>query len=449
MWHSWLKKEFQEIVNFLDTTSDDKDLTRSVTEKWIQVYNQSEGHYNVNKEIRIKTSLLRSDLCNFNDVYIVVKGTITVSRPNSAKQKKALASRNNAPLINYISKIIGVKIDNAEDLDVLMSMYNLLEYSKNYRKTTGSLWNYYRDEPSDHLSCNSESLKYKTSIQGNTYNVDEKITDDDGNEVDNPKYDANKVGKIETEVAIPLKHLSNFWRSLNIPLINCETELILTWLKKCVLADMTTKNVAPLGLEFQRTHTKLFVPVITLSKENDTKLLEQLKLGFKRTIKWNKYKSQITVQPQNDNLNYLIDPIFTNVNRLFVLSFEKNISSDKKDIFSLYYVPNVEIKEFNVLIGRKKFFDLPVKNEEEAYKKLLDMSNNNDYTTGTLLDFGYFKENYKLIAIDLSKQTKLKDPQQINFISKLSRRKGATMFFIIEKSEETTFNFSQNSATII
>ena len=151
MWHYWLKKEFQEIVNFLDTTSDDKDLPRSVTKKWIQVYNQSEGHYSVNKEITIKTSLLRSDLCDFNDAYIIVKGTITVSRPNSAKQKKALASINNAPLINYISKIIGVKIDNAEDLDVLMSMYNLLEYSKNYRKTTGSLCSYYRGAPSNHL----------------------------------------------------------------------------------------------------------------------------------------------------------------------------------------------------------------------------------------------------------------------------------------------------------
>ena len=113
--------------------------------------------------------------------------------------------------------------------------------------------------------------------------------------------------------------------------------------------------IAPTGLEFKITDTKLYVPVVTLSKENDTKLLEQLKLGFKRTIKWNKYRSQMTVQPQNDNLNYLFDPIFTNVNRLFVLSFAKNISSDKKDFFSLYYVPNVEIKDFNFLIGRKSF----------------------------------------------------------------------------------------------
>ena len=157
----------------------------------------------------------------------------------------------------------------------------------------------------------------------------------------------------------------------------------------------------------------------------------------------------MTIQSQNNNLTYLIDPTFTNVNRLFVLWFTRNNADDNIDSFSDYYVPNVEIKDFNVLIDEKSFFDLPVKIEEEAYEKTMDMSNNNDYTTGNLLDFVYFKENYRLIAIDLSKQTKLKDPQQISFIGKLLNRHGATMFFIIEKSEETTFNFSQNFATII
>ena len=109
----------------------------------------SGGNYNVNKEIRIKTSMLRSDLCDFNDAYIVVKGTITVDAPKNEKKNKAVAFKNNVPFINCISKINGVKIDNAEDLDVVMPMYNLLEYSKNYRKTTGSLRNYYRDEPSN------------------------------------------------------------------------------------------------------------------------------------------------------------------------------------------------------------------------------------------------------------------------------------------------------------
>ena len=190
----------------LDRTSDDKDLLTFLTKKWIEVYDQSERDYRVNKEIRIKTPMLRSDLCDFSDAYIVVKGIITVTNPNNAKRNKAVAFKNNAPFINCISKINGVKIDNAEDLDVVMPMYNLLEYSKNYKKTTGSLWNYYRDEPSNPLSSNSESFKYKTSITGNTYNL---VDGEAG-------YDATKVGKNETEIVVPLKHLSNFWRTLNL-----------------------------------------------------------------------------------------------------------------------------------------------------------------------------------------------------------------------------------------
>ena len=164
-------------------------------------------------------------------------------------------------------------------------------------------------------------------------------------------------------------------------MINCEIELILTWSKNCALADMTVGSggnnndlaaiVAPAGLEFQITDTKLYVPVVTLSKENDKKLLEQLKSGFKRTVKWNKYRSQITIQSNNNNLNYLIDPTFTKVKRLFVLSFariarENDITKDYRDSFSSCYVPYVETKDFNVLIDGKCVFDLPVKNKEEA-----------------------------------------------------------------------------------
>ena len=147
----------------------------------------------------------------------------------------------------------------------------------------------------------------------------------------------------------------------------------------------------------------MFVLAFVLPKENDKKLLEQLKSGFKRTVKWNKYRSQMTIQPQNNNLNYLIDPTFMNVNRLFVLSFPRNIIGDDRDPFSDYYVTNVEIKDFNVLIDGKSFFNLPVKNEEEAYEKIMTDDRNTDYTTGNLLDFPYFKKHYRLIAIDLSK----------------------------------------------
>ena len=115
--------------------------------------------------------MLRSDLCDFSDVYIVVKGTITVTNLDNGNRNKAVAFKNNAPFINCISKTNGIQTDNAEDLDAVMPMYNLLEYSKNYRKTTGSLSNYYRDEPSNSLSSNSESFKYETSITENTYNL--------------------------------------------------------------------------------------------------------------------------------------------------------------------------------------------------------------------------------------------------------------------------------------
>ena len=136
-------------------------------------------------------------------------------------------------------------------------------------------------------------------------------------------------------------------------MIDCETELILTRSKNCVLVDLTVRAarnnndspaiVAPTGLKFQITDTKLYVPVVTLSKENDTKLLEQLKPGFKRTVKWNKCRSQMTVQSNNNNLNYLIDPTFTKVNRLFVLSFERvagenNTTKDHRDCYLHYYV---------------------------------------------------------------------------------------------------------------
>ena len=143
------------------------------------------------------------------------------------------------------------------------------------------------------------------------------------------------------------------------------------------------------------------------------KLLEELKTEFKRTMKWNKYRSQMTIQNNNNNLNYLIDPTFTNVNRLFVLSFERieenNVKKDHRDSFSHYDVPNFEIKKINIFIDGKRFFDLPVKNEE-AYEKIIEMSKSNDYKTGNLLNFAYFRENYRVIRIDLSKQTKLKDP---------------------------------------
>ena len=214
--------------------------------------------------------------------------------------------------------------------------------------------------------------------------------------------------------------------------------------------DAANRMNSPTSAKFEITDCKLYVPVVTLSAENGNKLLEQLKSGFRITIKWNKYMSQMSNQSKNNNLNYLIDLTFSNVNRLFVLSFE---NEDDRTSYYKYYLPSVEIKDYNVLIDGNTFFELPIKNIEETSEKIIQMTDHSCYyTRGILLDYEYFKDHYKLIAIDLSKQMELENKdikQQINFIGNLERDNGAAMFFIIEKSEETITEFLQNYASIV
>ena len=140
-------------------------MSRFITKKWTEVYDQSKRNYSPNKEIRINTSMFRSNLCNYSNAYIIVEWDITVTNPNNAKRNKAVAFKNNAPFINCIWKINGIKIENAEDLDVVILMYNLLEYSKNYKKTAGSLWNYYRDQPNNHLLTKPNLLNIRQVLQ--------------------------------------------------------------------------------------------------------------------------------------------------------------------------------------------------------------------------------------------------------------------------------------------
>ena len=260
----------------------------------------------------------------------------------------------------------------------------------------------------------------------------------------NPNYDQNKRGTREVEIAVTLKHLCNFWNSLNMLLVNCEVSLALSWYANCVIISMEKRLIraavygdSPTNAAFKMKDCKLYVPVVTLSAEIEDKLLEQVKTGFKRTIKWNKYRSEMSNQTKNNNLNYLIDPTFTNVNKLFVLT----LNEDDRTSFSKYYVPQVEIKDFNMLIDGKSFFEVPIKKKEEAYEAIIEMGKNNNYTTGNLLDYEYFKDHYKLVAIDLSKQIELENPdlkQQINFFGSLEEI-NATMFLIIEEKEKATF----------
>ena len=156
----------------------------------------------------------------------------------------------------------------------------------------------------------------------------------------------------------------------------------------------------------------------------------------------------MTTEAVNNNLNILIDPTFTNVNRLFVLAYQ---NADDRQSFSQFYLPKLMVKYHNVIIDILAFFELPIKTEEEAYEKIIDICRNNEYTTDNLLDYDYFKKHYKLIAIDLSKQQVLQGNedliQQINFIGKLEE--AANVFIIIEKKENTILEFSQNLANVI
>ena len=175
--------------------------------------------------------MLQSNLCDDSDAYIVVKRTISVADPNNVAYNKKLSFKNNAPFISCIT-INNTLIDNGEDLDIVMPMYNLIEYSKSYSKISGSLWNYYRDEPNsgavgniNYSIKNSKSFHYKVSIIG--------------------KLEGNDVEKENVEIVVPLKHLSNFWRTLDIPLINCEVSLTLAWYEKCVLTSQAQRDATP------------------------------------------------------------------------------------------------------------------------------------------------------------------------------------------------------------
>ena len=159
-------------------------------------------------------------------------------------------------------------------------------------------------------------------------------------------------------------------------------------------------------------------------------------------------ESDIITQPKNNNLHYLIDQTFRNINRLFVPSFKNGNNNPARNFFDTYYMPLVKVKNVNALIDNKSFFDQPLKNKEEAHEKLIEMSQNDDYTTENLLDYFYYQKYYKLIDIDLSRQTNTSIPQKIDIVGKLEEDDGATMFVINEKQQKTIVTFSSDSLIV-
>ena len=223
-----------------------------------------------------------------------------------------------------------------------------------------------------------------------------------------------------------------------MPLINCEVELILDWSANCVIIYTDVNNQVP----------TLTITETNLCVQENAKLLPQLKNGFKGTISWNKYLAKPELLAQNEKLNHLIGQRFQGINRLFVLAFEND---DQKMSNKRYYIPHVEIKDYNVMIDGKNFFDEPIKNDKVTYEniKKITIGQGDDYTTGCLLDYTYFRKCYKMIAIYLSKQQPLDaDPkaiQQINFTANLSRAENTRIYFILEEAKETIFEFLQGT----
>ena len=205
--------EHQKIADLLDGKTSNKP-SKFRTKNLVEINDESRGTYNVNSQIKFKTTMLKSSLCDYSDAYILVKGTITIAGAGddpparqADERDKGVIFKNCAPFTNCISEINNTQVDNAKDIDIVMPMYNLIEYSDNYVKTSGSLWQYYRDEPNNNLA-NSELFKFKVRITRKT---------------------ANNSNEKDVEIMVPLKYFSNFWRTLEMPLINCEVNLILTW----------------------------------------------------------------------------------------------------------------------------------------------------------------------------------------------------------------------------
>ena len=270
-----------------------------------------------------------------------------------------------------------------------MPMYNLIEYSDNYQDSSATLYQYKRDEPpedgafADLTADNSNSLKYEINLLGNS-------------------VVANNVARRNVKVVVPLKYLSNFFRLLEMPLINCKIKLNLTWKKECVLSTGAGEAV------FIINDAKLYVPAVTLSKEDNKDFIEQQNKGFQRSIYWNEYNSKEINEDADANVfKYInLDPSFQGLNILFVMAYNRANGQPTRNGQRKYYLPRIILNEYNVIIDGRNFYDNPIESDFEKYRELkkVMIGKGEDYTTGSLLHYNCFDKHYKLVAVDLSKQ---------------------------------------------
>ena len=375
--------------------------------------------------------VLKPNLCDYAEAYILIDGTI---RAAAANANTRLALKNSAPFTKCNLEINDEHVDTAETLDITMPMYNFIEYSDNYQDSSATLYQYKRDKPpeanavADLTVNNSSSFKYKVSLLGN------------------PVFDRN-ITKRSVKVVVPLKYLSNFFRSLEMPLINCKIKLNLSWKKECVLSNQDGAAV------FIINDTKMYVPVVTLSKEDNKDFIEQQNEGVQRSIYWNEYKTKEINENADANVfkHINLDPSFQGVNRLFVMAYNRENGQPTSN-GQQKYLPRIDLEKYNVIIDGRNFYDNPIKSDIEKYRELkkVMIGKGEDYTTRSLLDFNYFEKHYKLVAVDLSKQIELdadtRAIQQIEFKYMLGT--DSTIYWVLEKSKETILEFYKGTVKV-
>ena len=429
--------ETQKIINLLNNT--ENEYSKFATTKWYIIHNESKGNYSHENSIKFLTSSLESSLCDYSNAYILVTGNITATPNNAATQ---VVFKNCAPFEKCRTEVNETFIDEADFINITMPMYNLIEYGVNYSSNSGRLWHFGRDEIINNADVtnddNASSFKHKASLIGNTEN------------------NGTKNG---VKTAVPLKYSSNFWRSLEMPLINCKVELSLKWHETCLLTATTTAT-------FEITDAKLYIPIVTLTVEDNSKLSKLLNEGFKRSIYWNEYKvtpNKIVEIAANNDIKYireLLDSSCQGVNRLFVLAYDNTAGNNQVsvDSYKKYFLPRIKIENYNIEIDGRNFYDQPINDSIKQYDEVgkISTGQGDDYTTGCFLDFFYFEKNYRIIAVELSKQKPLDGDsraiKQITFTGKIKAEANnarVIIFYVLEKSKETILEFSKGTTKVL
>ena len=354
-----IKMETQKIAKLLNDS--DNESSKFATRKWYIINDQNNGQYGNGDEngstIKFETKVIKPNLCDYSYAYILVTGDITAIGGNANTK---VVFKNCAPFTTCITHINDEHVETAENLDIIMSMYNLLEYSDNYADSSGSLYQFKKDEQNINADENRANV---TTRNSSSFEYTRKL-------LGSP----NATGVLRNaKVVVPLKYLSKIFRSLEMPLINCKIHSELSWSKNCVISVITDTT-------FKITTTKLHVPIVTLSTKGNVNLAKKLNEGFKRSVYRNEYKSKIETQ-ESDSSNlkrFPLEASFQVVNRLFVLAFDNTSYGPNKverNSHKKYFLERVRITNYNVLVDSRNFYDQPNNDLMKQYDEIRKQCN--------------------------------------------------------------------------